>query len=142
MRESGNPRQWWDYHPAREVIEQDVEDGLSYVCDSGGAIAAVFYFNIEVEPTYWKIDGHWPNDEPYGIVHRIARARGAEGRGAGAFCIDWCFEQCGNLRIDTHRDNAPMINLLERLGFAYCGVIWLEDGDERLAYQKTRGSVT
>jgi len=41
-----------------------------------------------------------------------------------------------NVRIDTHRDNAAMLKLLESMGFKFCGVVWLENGDERLAYQK------
>jgi len=137
MRESGNPDQWRGSHPRRETIEDDIADGHSYVCVREGAIAAVFYFNIEFDPTYGRIDGQWLNDKPYGVVHRIARAGSAAGKGAGAFCIEWCLDRCGNLRIDTHRDNAHMIGLLEKLGFSYCGIIWLEDGDERRAFQKS-----
>jgi DNA ligase (NAD+) len=49
--------------------------------------------------------------------------------------------QCGNIRIDTHKANAPMITLLERLGYTTCGIIRLgrfEDAelDERVAFQK------
>ncbi|HNZ83431.1 MAG TPA: GNAT family N-acetyltransferase, partial [Sedimentibacter sp.] len=48
----------------------------------------------------------------------------------------WCFEKCRNLKIDTHRDNIPMQNLLNKNGFIRCGIIYLENGDERIAYQK------
>jgi len=134
MQRSGNPDQWGNVHPPRDLIISDIEAGTSYVCECDGKIEAVFYFNIEVEPTYAEIDGKWLNDEPYGVVHRIASAR--SGTGAGAFCLEWCFEQCGNLRIDTHCDNKPMLGLLEKLRFSYCGIIWVENGDERKAYQK------
>ena len=134
MKESGNPNQWFDTHPRREVIEVDITSGLSYVCVDGEKIAAVFYFNVEIEPTYSNIDGGWLNDEPYGVVHRIAR--GPEGRGAGALCLNWCSAQHPNIRIDTHKDNAAMLKLLEKLGYVYCGIIWLENGDERMAFQK------
>jgi len=134
MREAGNPDQWRDEHPALEVLDRDIKARKSYVCVSDNEIVGVFYFNIMVEPTYQKIDGQWLNDEPYGVVHRIATTRSF--RGAGAFCLDWCLDQCRNLRVDTHRDNIPMRNLLSKLGFTYCGIIWLEDGDERLAFQK------
>lgn len=43
----------------------------------------------------------------------------------------------GNVRIDTHRDNQPMQALLKKCGFAYCGRIFLADGSERIAFQKT-----
>ncbi|MCL2408069.1 MAG: GNAT family N-acetyltransferase [Oscillospiraceae bacterium] len=135
MRRSGNQDQWGNNHPPRTLIEQDIQAGKSYVCVSEDEILCVFYFNIERDPTYAKIDGAWLNDNPYGVVHRIARS--FQAKGAGAFCLEWCFKQCGNLRLDTHTNNAPMRQLLDKLGFTYCGIIWIENGDERLAFQKT-----
>jgi len=134
MRETGNPGQWGSEHPSQEMIENDIQNGTSYVCIHNDEIAAVFYFNIEKDPTYAKIDGQWLNSNPYGVVHRIAR--GKVSAGAGAFCLNWCFSQHPNIRIDTHRDNAPMLSLLNKLGFTYCGIIWIANGDERLAFQK------
>ena len=134
MKENGNPNQWHDNHPPQEIIENDIAQENSYVCTNDNEILAVFYFNAEEDATYNKIDGKWLNDEPYGVVHRIAR--GPNGKGTGAFCLNWCCERQKNIRIDTHRDNMQMLALLERLGFVYCGIIWLANGDERLAYQK------
>ena len=137
MRENGNPGQWVNGYPAHEMIENDIQNGKSHVYEKDGVISAVFYFAVENEPTYEKIDGAWLDRLPYGVVHRIAKRPGAAG--AGAYCLEWCLNRCGNVRIDTHRDNAPMRRLLEKLGYEYCGVIWLKNGDERLAYQKTAG---
>jgi len=143
MRENGNPGQWKTSHPAREIIENDISGGLSYVCTTGGTekpekILAVFFFTTEPEPTYEKIDGAWLDDSgTYGVIHRIARAAAdKEAKGAGEFCISWCFEQIPNIKIDTHPDNAPMLRLMEKLGFVQCGTIWLENGEERVAFQK------
>jgi len=136
MKQNGNPDQWGDMHPPRSLIEQDINEGKSYVCvDDNSQIVAVFYVCVEVDSTYAKIDGQWLNDEPYGVIHRIARGDNTA-KGAGAFCINWCLEQYNNIRIDTHKDNVPMIKLLEKLDFTYCGIIWLPNGDERMAYQK------
>ncbi|MGP1523883.1 MAG: N-acetyltransferase, partial [Treponema sp.] len=93
------------------------------------------YFAVENEPTYKSIRGSWLNDEPYGLIHRLAV--GVPKCGIAAFCLQWCFAAFANIRIDTHRDNTPMRNLLEKSGFIYCGTIFLADGSERLAYQKT-----
>ena len=134
MRQTGNPDQWKDNHPPLEAIEADIRNGVSYVCIDGDKILAVFFFTTVPDPTYTVIDGEWLNDEPYGVIHRIARAEGAGG--VGAFCMNWCYEQIPNLRIDTHQDNAPMIKVLENLGFVRCGIIWLENGEERVAFQK------
>jgi len=139
MQDSGNPNQWGNTNPPQAMVENDIATSKSYVCTNGAEreeLLAVFFFEISPDPTYTKINGSWKNNEPYGVIHRIARATTPSAKGAGAFCIDWCFAQCKNIRIDTHRDNVPMLKLLDKLGFHYCGVIWLENGDERLAYQK------
>ena len=144
MRESGNLNQWTNGHPSRETANLDILEEKSYVCIHEDKIAAVFYFAIEDDPTYAEIDGMWLNDLPYGVVHRIARARDVrvvdketgENISIGAYCLNWAFSRCTNLRIDTHEDNAPMRRLLDKLGFEYCGIIKLQNGDDRMAFQK------
>lgn len=137
MAEHGNATQWGQTKPARELVIEDITQGKSYVCVEDGKLAAVFFYQKGVDATYITIyDGAWKNDLAYGVVHRIASAGTV--KGAGAFCLNWAFEQCGNLKIDTHHDNIVMQNLLKKLGFEYCGIIHLMDGDERLAYQKEK----
>ena len=41
-----------------------------------------------------------------------------------------------SIKIDTHKENFVMRGLLEKNGFEYCGIILLEDGAERVAYEK------
>ena len=135
MAKTGNPNQWGTEKPYREWIVRDIEMGNSYVCVENDEIVATFFYNDEPDPTYAKIyDGAWLNDKAYGVVHRIASAGSV--KGAGAFCLNWAFAQCGNLKIDTHRDNVVMQSVLKKNGFAYCGIIYLEDGNERMAFQK------
>lgn len=135
MAAHGNPNQWGNTEPPQAAVEQDIALGKSHVCVENGEIAAVFYYAEEEDPTYAKIyEGEWPDDLPYGVVHRIASAGTV--KGAGAFCLNWAYEQCKNLRIDTHRENIVMQNLLGKLGFKYCGIIHIKSGAERLAYQK------
>ena len=50
--------------------------------------------------------------------------------------INYAASRFAHLRIDTHRDNRIMQRLIEKHGFTYCGIIWLEDGTERLAYER------
>lgn len=136
MVETGNPTQWGQGHPAQWMIEADIAQGLSYVCEQDtGEIGGVFYFSTDPDPTYAQIDGAWQNHAPYGVVHRIARGENA--KGVGAFCLEWCYQQTKNVRIDTHENNAPMLQLLEKLGYVYCGIVWLaEIGETRMAFQK------
>jgi len=140
MRETGNEMQWGDVHPPRSLVEADIAEERSYVCEKDGEIAAVFYLSTDPDPTYAKIQGAWCDNAPYGVVHRIARSKSPNAKGAGAYCLQWCYEKIGNIRIDTHEANVPMRKLLESLGYVYCGIIWINihgKPEERLAYHKT-----
>ena len=135
MRESGNPNQWKDSYPSEALIRADIEGGHCHVCVSMGEIYGVFCYFEGEDPTYRVIeDGAWLNADPYGVIHRIAVAK--HSRGVASFCFAWALEHCGNLKIDTHADNLPMQNALAKNGFSRCGIIHLENGDPRIAYQK------
>lgn len=136
MRSCGNVNQWIDGYPSEETILQDINNGHGYVCEQqGGDVVAYFAFIPGPEPTYKEIfDGQWLDDEPYHVVHRLAST--ASSHGVFNDVMDYCLGVAGNLRIDTHRDNVIMRHVIVRYGFTYCGIIYLLNGDERLAYQK------
>ena len=160
MAENGNPTQWKDSYPSEELIRKDIADGVSYVCvdacgeeteknagagpeaEAGGGadsevIEAVFMYDMREDPTYAVIEnGAWPNDRPYGVLHRIASS--GRKKGVASFCMQWCFEQCGNLRCDTHDDNKVMQHVMKKNGFECCGRIYVEDGSPRVAFQKIK----
>ena len=96
-----------------------------------------FAFIPSPEPTYSYIEGgSWLDDSPYHVVHRVASYPHVHG--VFRAIMDWCFSQDPNIRIDTHRDNRIMQHCILRYGFTYCGIIYLQSGDERLAYQRKR----
>ena len=130
MREHGNETQWQNNYPPEESLRENIRDGKLKLAMDGEEIACVFYFAVEEEPTYAYIEGNWPDNEPYGVVHRVASAK----KGGATFAIRWAMTQCRNLRIDTHDDNYPMQNLVKKLGFSYCGRIYVADGSPRRAY--------
>lgn len=138
MRASGNLHQWIDGYPSTAVIAHDIAAGNGYVIVQDEVIIGYFAFIASPEPTYARIyHGEWIDDAaPYYVVHRIASRRGTHH--VFADMLDYCFAHCDNLRIDTHRDNTIMQHNLDKHGFAYCGIIYLASGDERLAYQRLR----
>lgn len=138
MRDVGNPNQWGTANPPQQKTLEDIGSRKLYVVCENDAILAVFFFDPSDDPTYEKIyHGTWLNDKPYGVIHRIAVSDEARGRGVAGICFDFAFAKCGNLKIDTHRDNIPMQRSLKKHGFKECGTIHLANGDERIAYQKT-----
>ena len=136
MRQSGNLHQWGEGYPSVAVINADMEKGGGLVVEDDGMIVGYFAFLQSPEPTYQKIyGGEWIDDEqPYHVVHRIASY--PEARGIFSSIMDFCFSHDANIRIDTHCDNEIMQHNILKHGFAYCGIIYLASGDERLAYQK------
>lgn len=135
MEEHENPSQWGTTKPTQEQIEKDIREKKHYVCVCDGQIAAVFYFAKGTDPSYETIyDGDWLNDEDYAVVHRIASS--GIRKGAGSFCIQWTASQAQNVRIDTHEDNYVMQNMLKKNGFVPCGIVFTEDGEQRIAFHK------
>ena len=140
MAANGNAGQWSGGYPGRELVTEDLEKGQLYVYEEDGRIGAVFVFFVGEEPNYGEIrDGKWLDDEPYGTLHRIAVV--VKGRGIASKCLKWCFEQCGNMRGDTHEKNKSMQRLFDKNGFVRCGIVTVDDGTERIAYQKNSAMI-
>ena len=134
MAETGNPHQWGDRgYPPPSLTEADIAAGHLYVVCDGAAVHGVFMFSTDPDPTYRVIDGAWLNDEPYAVIHRIAAS--GEKKGVLATAVEFSKRFADNVRIDTHEENVVMQAALKKLGFLPCGVIYLENGDPRLAFQ-------
>lgn len=136
MRASGNKDQWNGNYPQNELILRDIENGNCHVCVENEEIIGVFCLFDGPDKTYLKIyGGAWPSDDDYCVIHRIAVRE--HGKGVARACYDYALSKVPVLRIDTHRDNRPMRRSLEKNGFTECGIIYLESGDERIAFQKS-----
>lgn len=135
MASHGNPNQWKSGYPSRALIEAEIAAGTCMVCTEQDEILGVFSCLPGPDPTYAVIeDGAWPDEAPYGVIHRISVR--AHQKGVASFCFAYGLRRFGTIRIDTHRDNLPMQKALAKNGFVRCGIIHLENGEERIAYQK------
>lgn len=133
MRSYGNAGQWINGYPSAEVIAADVDGGNFYLVMDGSRIVACFCFRPSPEPNYSLIvNGSWPDDRPYHVIHRLASDGSV--KGIGRFVFNWCMDRCDSIRVDTHADNIVMHRLLASLGYSVCGTIYVEDGSERTAY--------
>lgn len=135
MRKSGNPTQWGTNKPSEELLVDDIRKGELYVGEGDdGNVHFVFAFILGEDPTYSYIEnGKWLSDAPYGTIHRIA----SDGMVSGVVktAVDFCKKTTANLRIDTHENNKTMQHVVEKLGFIKCGIIYIDDGTPRIAYQ-------
>ena len=134
MKAAGNYDQWKDSYPPRTLIEEDIARGRLYLVKEGELLGA-FVFFVGTEENYAAIDGMWMTENRvYGVIHRVASC--GTRRGFLKTVVDYCTQFADDLRIDTHRDNAPMRGALTALGFRACGVVIVDDGTERIAFER------
>lgn len=137
MRAQGNRAQWTGDYPSVSLLQEEITLGHSFVCvDENDTPVGTFALIPGPDPTYARIEGGaWLDDKlPYAVIHRIAGT--PQGHGVAAACFAWAAQRFDNLRIDTHKDNAIMRHLMQKHGFSFCGIIYLANGDPRLAYQR------
>ncbi len=133
MAATGNPNQWINGYPSKDILESDISKHQLYVVEDKDGIQASFVFFIGEDPTYRIIEnGQWLNDDEYGVIHRIA-SRGLK-KHMGDIVMNFCFSKISNIRIDTHSDNKVMQKFLKKHNFQQVGKIYLADSSPRLAF--------
>lgn len=138
-----NRQQWNESYPAPEHIRADIDKGHAYVLCAELKPLACGAVSYDGEPVYQDIEGKWLSDNPFVVVHRLAVADGAKGKGvATAFMreVEKLSMKKGvtSFKVDTNFDNYPMQKVLEKQGFTYCGEISFQRG-KRMAYEKLLG---
>ena len=134
--------QWQNGYPNEESIMNDIESDESYVLLKDDKIIATAYLSFSGENDYDIIyDGKWISQGDYAVVHRVAVSSNMKGQGIARElfkCIEKvCLENnLKHIKIDTHRQNKSMQKFLKKNGFEYCGVIYLQDNSERIAFEK------
>ena len=136
MAQNGNFTQWGTSYPYPEMIKEDINIGRLYVAECQGIVEGVFLLESGPDETYLEIEGEWLNNEPYYVIHRIASSGVAKGVLKAA--VEYALKFSDNIRIDTHNKNIPMQKALVKLGFKYCGIIYVypdwEGKSPRMAY--------
>ena len=137
--------QWQAGYPSLEVVDEDIALERSYAVIIDGQLRGTFVLIEDGEPTYDKIyDGAWESgneSRDYVAIHRVAVSVAVRGKGISTSIISYAEAHAralgrASLRIDTHTGNVVMRRMLEKHGFRYCGVIYLENGSPRVAYEK------
>lgn len=143
MMEEGK-QQWDTAYPTSRHIAEDIGSGDAYVIVHERKVVAYGAVVFTGEPAYDSLQGRWLSEgRSYVVVHRMAVAQSMQGRGLGVKFLKYVEElaksrRVCSFRIDTNFDNFPMLHILEKCGFAYCGDIWFCGGARR-AYEKLMG---
>ena len=140
--------QWQNGYPSLAVIRNDSALARSYAVTDGEQLIGTFVLIEDGEPTYDTIyGGDWKtgnDNNSYLAIHRVAVSVRMRGKGISTAILNYAERRARalgrvSLRIDTHEGNVVMRRMLEKHGFLFCGVIYLENGDPRVAYEKVLG---
>ncbi len=142
LRLQGIP-QWQDGYPNRESFYKDIEREISYVLEENGKILGTIAIDLEGDRNYnWIYEGNWLSEkQPYAAIHRVAVDAERKGSGLAGKMIEEAVKLClekgiFSIKNDTHRLNQSMQRMLVKNGFVRCGIIYLENGEERIGFER------
>ncbi len=132
--------QWQDGYPNADTIDRDIQRGYGQVLLRDGHIVAYAAVIFDRDPAYDTIEGHWLTTGEYVNIHRVAVASAAKGSGMAKSLlrlVEGLVVGRGvhSIKIDTNFDNGPMLAVLDKLGYSYCGEVLMR-GAYRKAFEK------
>lgn len=108
--------------------------------DNNRVVSTVIIYDYDLD--YEKnLDGKWNSPKPYVALHRIGTLESERNKGYGRKIIEFAESYAKennfkSVRIDTHRENKSMQNLLKSMNYIYAGLVYLDGKNERLAFEK------
>ena len=117
------------------------ENDIIYVLEDKEIIVSTLIIYDKDEDYENNLVGTWNSPKPYVALHRIATLSGARKKGYGRKIIEFAENYARennfkSVRIDTHRENKSMQNLLSSMEYNFVGLVFLDGKRERFAYEK------
>lgn len=133
--------QWQNGTPNLFLLGRQISKDMAYVYGNDKALAYA-YLSADFEPTYGSVR-HLMKGEDYYTIHTFCVARDYLGQGLATKFFEEIIDFAkknnkDSIRIDTHKDNIKMRGIIEKMGFGYKGIIYINDNGptkERLAYE-------
>ncbi|MDQ8012749.1 MAG: GNAT family N-acetyltransferase [Flavobacterium nitrogenifigens] len=132
--------QWQDGYPNELSVKNDIENGNGYVLTENESILCYAAIMFDKDPAYENIEGKWLTDGDYTVVHRVAVSKLAKGKGIATKLFEKIEilsveNNIYSIKVDTNFDNVPMLKILDKLKYTYCGEVYLR-GSARKAFEK------
>ncbi|MBO5900871.1 MAG: GNAT family N-acetyltransferase [Alistipes sp.] len=131
--------QWQDGYPRIEDIDEDIRQGVGYIVTNGDYVLGYAAIVLAGEQAYEQIADLWRTSDKYVVVHRLCVDGSARRQGIALRLMQHAAHiarehSISAFRIDTHKGNIRMLDMMQRLGFSHVGKIVYESG-EREAYE-------
>ena len=139
-RKEEGSNQWQDGYPNIDSIKNDIEKDFGYVLESENQILGYAAVIFEIEPAYEIIEGKWLSNQEYVVIHRVAVSEEYIGLGIATKIFQEVqkvalSKNIFSIKVDTNFDNIPLLKILNKLNYAYCGEVYFR-GSARKAFQK------
>ncbi len=140
QRRREGSEQWQNGYPSEQTVRDDIAHGYAYVLLDRDTIVAYAAVIFGLDAAYEAIDGEWLTLGRYAVLHRVATAAAVKGQGVATRLLERVEPLCiqnevYSIRLDTNFDNAPMLHIVAKLGYVYCGEVFFQ-GAPRKAYEK------
>jgi hypothetical protein len=135
MISNNNPTQWSTFHPSKKFLLEDIQLGILYVVEFENKICGAFALVFGEDEPYKHIIGKRIDDSPYITIHSLA----SNGKIRDLFGVVLEYAKSFNhhIRIDTHRNNATMLHLMDKYGFVRTGLCYVDMpfDNERITFE-------
>lgn len=143
-RKNDGSNQWQDGYPNPGTIKSDIENKVGFLLESSKQIIGYAAVLFDIEPAYEIIEGEWLSNQPYAVVHRVAVSNNYAGKGIATQIFKEIEKRVienkiFSIKVDTNYDNVPMLKILKKLGYTYCGEVYFR-GSARKAFEKLLNS--
>jgi GNAT superfamily N-acetyltransferase len=123
--------QWQNGYPNKHTIHDDIEKGYGFVLEDEDVIVAYAAIIFEKEPAYETIEGNWLTHGDYVVVHRVATSDAVKGKGIATRLFEMIEDvslkqNVYSIKVDTFFDNGPMMRILDKLNYTYCGKVYFQ----------------
>lgn len=140
QRRLDGSEQWQQGYPNEQTVRDDINEGYAYVLTDDGQVIAYAAIIFGIEPAYNEIEGQWLTNGDYAAIHRVATSNAVKGKGVATRLFQMIEKLCiekkvFSIKVDTNFDNAPMLRILEKLNYTYCGEVFFI-GAPRKAFEK------
>src|SRR5687768_15430733 len=97
QRKQDGSDQWQNGYPNEQTVQEDISKGYAYVLADHDVIIAYAAIIFGIEQAYEDIQGQWLSNGEYAVVHRVATADAAKGKGIATRLFkmveDLCIQQ-------------------------------------------------
>ncbi|SJZ98603.1 L-amino acid N-acyltransferase YncA [Pilibacter termitis] len=135
--------QWQGEYPNKLDVLKDIEQNFAYVLTDDEQVIGYAALQQTPDANYRTISqGSWKNNnDNYATIHRLSTLSSVRQKGVGKLFFSLLLYEAKRLgfkevRVDTHEKNKIMQKVIAALAFEKRGIVTVEDGSPRIAYQK------